>query len=93
MALDLSPLQEQALRFIAGHLQAKGYSPSFEDVRRALDLSSKSHVARLIDALERKHLLRRLPYRHRAMEVLGTPTLPRAPDGAPLHAVPFREAC
>lgn len=91
MAVSLTSRQAEALRFIAGYLEAKGYSPSFDEIRVGLGLSSKCVVFDLLDRLEERGALRRLHGRARSIEVLQVPSLPRAPDGAPLHAVPFLE--
>ena len=69
----LTPKQHELLCFIHERLQASGVSPSFEEMKDALDLKSKSGVHRLISALEERGFLRRLPNRARALEVLRQP--------------------
>ena len=59
------------ITFIQQRLEESGISPSFEEMKEALDLKSKSGVHRLISALEERGFIRRLPNRARALEVLG----------------------
>ena len=61
------------IRFIQQRLEETGISPSFEEMKEALDLKSKSGVHRLISALEERGFLRRLPNRARALEVIRQP--------------------
>ncbi|WP_448581277.1 transcriptional repressor LexA [Thermaurantiacus sp.] len=81
----LTAKQHDLLAFIAARLEATGVSPSFEEMKEALDLKSKSGVHRLVEALEERGFLRRLPNRARALEVLRLPgdALPAA-RGAPI---------
>jgi repressor LexA len=69
----LTAKQHELLRFIDARLRATGVSPSFDEMREALDLKSKSGVHRLISALEERQFIRRLPNRARALEVLKMP--------------------
>src|SRR6187399_3124165 len=69
----LTAKQHELLRFIQRKLEETGISPSFEEMKDALDLRSKSGVHRLISALEERGFLRRLPNRARALEVLRQP--------------------
>jgi repressor LexA len=69
----LTAKQHELLRFIQQRLEETGISPSFEEMKQALDLKSKSGVHRLISALEERGFLRRLPNRARALEVLRQP--------------------
>ena len=62
--------QHELLLYIQRKLEETGISPSFEEMKDALDLKSKSGVHRLISALEERGFLRRLPNRARALEVL-----------------------
>ena len=71
----LTRKQHELLCYIDGHLRETGVSPSFEEMKDALDLKSKSGVHRLISALEERGFIRRLPNRARALEVT------RMPDG------------
>ncbi|MXP28542.1 transcriptional repressor LexA [Porphyrobacter algicida] len=69
----LTAKQHELIRFIQARLEETGISPSFEEMKEALDLKSKSGVHRLISALEERGFLRRLPNRARALEVIKTP--------------------
>ncbi|WP_313442857.1 transcriptional repressor LexA [Novosphingobium sp.] len=69
----LTRKQHELLRFIQVRLEESGISPSFEEMKEALDLKSKSGVHRLISALEERGFIRRLPNRARALEVLRQP--------------------
>lgn len=93
----LTAKQHELVRFIQQRLEETGISPSFEEMKDALDLKSKSGVHRLISALEERGFIRRLPNRARALEVLKGPedavAAPRtgraANDGASIgRAVP-----
>ena len=97
----LTAKQHELLLFIDTRLKSSGISPSFDEMREALDLKSKSGVHRLISALEERGFIRRLPNRARALEVVKlpetrpsatvTPLRPAAPAAAndtleiPLH--------
>ncbi len=69
----LTKKQHELICFINDRLAETGVSPSFEEMKEALDLKSKSGVHRLISALEERKFLRRLPNRARALEVLKMP--------------------
>lgn len=69
----LTAKQHELLLFIRERLDDTGISPSFEEMKEALDLKSKSGVHRLISALEERGFIRRLPNRARALEVLRSP--------------------
>src|SRR3954453_3698764 len=69
----LTAKQRELLLFIDNRLNDSGISPSFDEMREALDLKSKSGVHRLISALEERGFIRRLPNRARALEVLKLP--------------------
>lgn len=69
----LTAKQHELIRFIQQRLEETGISPSFEEMKEALDLKSKSGVHRLISALEERGFIRRLPNRARALEVLKQP--------------------
>ena len=74
----LTRKQHQLLGFIDRHLRETGFSPSFDEMKDALDLRSKSGIHRLISALEERGFLSRRHHRARALEVL------RLPEHAPL---------
>ena len=69
----LTRKQHELICFINDRLEETGVSPSFEEMKDALDLKSKSGVHRLISALEERQFIRRLPNRARALEVLRMP--------------------
>ncbi|WP_448664937.1 transcriptional repressor LexA [Sphingomonas sp. CJ20] len=83
----LTRKQHELICFIADRLNDTGVSPSFEEMKEALDLKSKSGVHRLISALEEREFIRRLPNRARALEVLRMPE-----RGDVKKAAPKREA-
>jgi repressor LexA len=72
----LTKKQHELLQFISRHLGQFGVSPSFDEMKEALGLKSKSGIHRLITGLEERGFIRRLPHRARALEVI------REPDGA-----------
>jgi repressor LexA len=78
----LTAKQHELIRFIQQRLEETGISPSFEEMKEALDLKSKSGVHRLISALEERGFLRRLPNRARALEVIRQPE-----DATPVRAL------
>ncbi len=69
----LTKKQSELLRFIHERLKEAGVPPSFDEMKDALDLRSKSGIHRLILALEERGFIRRLPNRARALEVLRLP--------------------
>ena len=71
--LMLTKKQHELLMFIHERLKETGVSPSFDEMKEALDLASKSGIHRLITALEERGFLRRLPHRARALEVVRLP--------------------
>ncbi len=73
----LTPKQKQLLLFISDSIDATGVPPSFDEMKDALDLKSKSGIHRLIMALEERGFIRRLPHRARALEVVKLPERPR----------------
>lgn len=84
----LTRKQHELLMFIHKHLESTGFSPSFEEMKAALDLRSKSGIHRLITALEERGFLRRRAHRARALEVVRLPdsALPRRGAAAPMPA-------
>jgi repressor LexA len=82
----LTSKQHSLLLFIHERLEATGISPSFEEMKEALDLKSKSGVHRLIGALEERGFLRRLANRARALEVV------KMPDGGSSRSLASNEA-
>lgn len=69
----LTKKQHELLMFINERIKETGVSPSFDEMKEALDLRSKSGIHRLITALEERGFIRRLPHRARALEVIRTP--------------------
>jgi repressor LexA len=85
----LTRKQHELLMFIHERLKETGVSPSFDEMKDALDLASKSGIHRLITALEERGFLRRLPHRARALEVVKLPE--QATSSAPARGrTPFR---
>jgi repressor LexA len=81
----LTAKQHELLMFINDRLGRTGVSPSFDEMRVALELKSKSGVHRLISALEERKFIRRLPNRARALEVVKLPE-----SNAPASVIPLR---
>lgn len=88
----LTRKQNELLRYIHGHLADTGVSPSFEEMKEALELKSKSGVHRLISALEERGFIRRLPNRARALEVVKMPESGAAKAAAPAKVEPPKPA-
>ncbi len=91
----LTQRQLQLLRFIDAYKREHGVPPSFEEMRHALRLRSKSGIHRLISGLEERGYIRRLAYRARAIEVLRPPpeegwTAERAEDAGKVVRYPFK---
>lgn len=83
----LTRKQHELLIFIDRHLKATGFSPSFEEMKEALQLRSKSGIHRLISALEERGFLRRRHHRARALEVTRLPNdAMDRPESAPAPA-------
>ncbi|MCB1510843.1 MAG: transcriptional repressor LexA, partial [Hyphomicrobiaceae bacterium] len=79
----LTQKQKDLLMFIHERLQETGVPPSFDEMKEALDLKSKSGIHRLITALEERGFIRRLPHRARALEVLRLPESSALPTAKP----------
>jgi repressor LexA len=77
----LTRKQYELLRFISERLKESGVPPSFDEMKDALDLRSKSGIHRLITALEERGFIRRLPNRARAIEVIKLPELSASGNG------------
>ena len=78
----LTRKQHELLIFIDHHLRTTGFSPSFEEMKEALGLRSKSGIHRLISALEEREFLRRHHHRARALEVVRMPDKTATPPRA-----------
>lgn len=76
----LTQKQKELLLFIHGRMRESGVPPSFDEMKDALDLKSKSGIHRLITALVERGFIRRLPHRARAIEVI------KLPEGAELES-------
>ena len=95
----LTAKQQELLLFIQRRLDEGGVSPSFDEMKDALDLKSKSGIHRLISALEERGFIRRLPNRARALEVVKLPdgverhrtvvALPKSAPSAPPRSLPI----
>ncbi len=87
----LTRKQHELLMFIDRHLRETGFSPSFEEMKGALNLKSKSGIHRLITALEERGFLRRRAHRARALEVIRLPEnlAPRASRAPKTSDVPL----
>jgi repressor LexA len=83
----LTAKQREFLLFIDNRLKESGISPSFDEMREALDLKSKSGVHRLISALEERGFIRRLPNRARALEVVKLPETAPSATVTPIRPV------
>jgi repressor LexA len=82
----LTAKRRELLLFIDARLKEGGISPSFDEMREALELKSKSGVHRLISALEERGFIRRLPNRARALEVVKVPEARPSATVTPLRA-------
>ncbi|MBY0421069.1 MAG: transcriptional repressor LexA, partial [Parvularculaceae bacterium] len=78
----LTNKQRELLVFISERIKESGVSPSFDEMKEALDLKSKSGIHRLITALEERGFVRKLPNRARALEVLRMPEAAAPRSGA-----------
>lgn len=84
----LTTKQRELLMFIHERIKEGGVSPSFDEMKEALDLASKSGIHRLITALEERGFIRRLPHRARALEVIKMPDQ-ATPSAPPKGRQPF----
>jgi repressor LexA len=87
-AVMLTRKQHELLMFIHQRIQETGVSPSFDEMKEALDLASKSGIHRLITALEERGFVRRLAHRARALEVLKLPQTTTVTPFTPRPAAP-----
>ena len=86
----LTRKQHELLVYINQRLKADGVSPSFDEMKDALGLRSKSGIHRLITALEERGFIHRLPHRARALSVLKLPDAVAAPSSFSPHVVQGR---
>lgn len=85
--IGLTPRQQDALRFIAGYVEAHCQAPTVTEVIAGLGLASTSGAHRLLTGLVERGAVDRVPCRPRAIEVLAPVALPRTPTGQPLYFV------
>jgi len=85
-------MRDQVLQFVGEYITASGYAPSYEDIRKALDLSGRSHVDYYLDALERDGQIERTPHTARSLRVreperatFQVPVAGRIAAGVPLE--------
>jgi SOS-response transcriptional repressor LexA len=76
----LTKKQHELLTFIREHQAKHEQSPTFDEMREAMGLQSKSGIHRLISGLQERGYIRRLPYRARALEIVPDPHLPTPSD-------------
>ncbi|MGY6411259.1 MAG: transcriptional repressor LexA [Alkalilacustris sp.] len=84
----LTRKQIALLQFIDERLRRDGVPPSFDEMKEALELRSKSGIHRLITALEERGFIRRLPHRARAIEVIRLPEALMQPQAEPAAVAP-----
>lgn len=88
----LTRKQIQLLEFIQKRMAHDGVPPSFDEMKDALDLRSKSGIHRLVTALEERGFIRRLPHRARALEILRLPDALNRTETAGQQAAPKKPA-
>jgi repressor LexA len=86
----LTQKQKDLLMLIHRRLQETGVPPSFDEMKEALELKSKSGIHRLITALEERGFIRRLPHRARALEIIKMPEASAGPSS--IHAAASNDA-
>lgn len=84
----LTRKQMELLDFIRTRMDAEGVPPSFDEMKEALDLRSKSGIHRLITALEERGFIRRLAHRARAIEIVKLPEAMERPGFTPTGFTP-----
>lgn len=86
----ISPTKRQLdlLRFITGHIEAIGTGPTVREMMTAMQSQSSGCVHEMLVGLQERGMLRRLPRRARAIDVISPPPIPRGPAGEPLYFVP-----
>ncbi|MFT8445017.1 transcriptional repressor LexA [Acetobacter orientalis] len=83
----LTRKQHKLLLFIESHLKQTGFSPSFDEMKEAMGLRSKSGIHRLISGLEERGFLRRHHHRARALEVIQLPEMAESPEALPANVI------
>ncbi|MBI1273918.1 MAG: transcriptional repressor LexA [Alphaproteobacteria bacterium] len=84
----LTRKQQELLTLIKGRMDEEGVPPSFDEMKDALGLASKSGIHRLITGLEERGFIRRLPHRARALEIVRMPENMQGAANTATHAVP-----
>jgi len=82
----LTRKQYELLVFIHNKINETGFSPSFDEMKNALNLRSKSGIHRLVSGLEERGFIRRLAHKARALEVLRLPDIMTIPKGVKINA-------
>lgn len=85
--MDLTARETAVLTYLAGHIEARGYGPSYDDIARVVGLSSKSRVAAVVGSLEAQGAVRRIYGHARSLSPLVQVAVPRCPAGEPLFFV------
>jgi SOS-response transcriptional repressor LexA len=89
--IGLTTRQMEALRFIAGYVEAKGVPPSYDEIAAAMGTHHRSAVFKITKALRERGAITWRPNRARAIEVLRPVTIPRLADGTPLYSVAVQQ--
>lgn len=87
----LTRKQLELLQLIDARMRQDGVPPSFDEMKDALGLRSKSGIHRLITALEERGFIRRMAHRARALEVVKLPEAVRSPAAPPATVTPLRD--
>ena len=85
--IGLTARQQAVLRFVAGHIEAKGFAPSYREIRLALAIPSTHQIHNDLVVLQSAGRIERIPNRERAFRAIGAVAIPRTPEGAPLYFV------
>lgn len=74
--MGLTQRQAQLMAYLTEQISEKGISPSMDEMREHMGLASKSPIHRLLESLVERDLIRRLPHRARAIQIIGTQAAP-----------------
>lgn len=85
--ISLTKPQHNVLRFIAGHIEAKGCAPTYAEIAAGLGFKTKTNAFRIVRLLKERGAVEG----HRRITLTGKVAIPRAPDGEPLFFVPAPE--
>ena len=72
----MTPRQHDLLVYLTAFIEAKGYGPSFDEMVKAMGMKSKSGIFEMLNRLEERGKIKRIPFARRAIEVL-TPAYPK----------------